>query len=89
MLKPHDCYRALGADENARQAAYRELFRCQPDPGLVDEIREATNGNHALGTSRFQEQVAGALDRRVTRGRSGRPRKQVEPATDGLFGANR
>jgi putative transposase len=47
-------YRAFGADEQGRQAAYRELFRYQFDPGLVNEIRKATNGNFALGSSRFQ-----------------------------------
>ena len=38
LLGPNDCYRASGADEEGRQAAYRELFRYQLDPGLVDEI---------------------------------------------------
>jgi putative transposase len=72
-LRPHDYYRALGTDRDERQAAYRELFRYRLDPGLVDEIREATNGNYVLGSSRFQDQVARALGRRVSRGRSGRP----------------
>jgi len=89
VLAPNDCYLALGADEEGRQAAYRELFRYQLDPGLVDEIREATNGNYALGGSRFQDQVARALGRRVARGRSGRPAKQRNRATDDLFGADR
>ena len=87
-LRPHDYYRALGTDRDERQAAYRELFRNRLDPGLVDEIREATNGNYVLGSSRFQDQVARALGRRVSRGRSGRPRKQVDTATDDLFGAD-
>jgi len=89
VLSPHESYRALGADEQGRQTAYRELFRYQIDPGLVDEIREATNGNYVLGSSRFQEQVAKALGRRVVRGRSGRPKKEIDTATDDLFGANR
>jgi len=65
--------------------AYRELFRYQLDPGLVDEIREATNGNYALGTSRFQEEVARALGREWF-GRSGRPKTQVDTDTGDLFG---
>ncbi len=84
-LSPHECYRALGPDDAQRQAAYRELFRYQLDPGLVDEIRDATNGNYALGSARFQEQVAMAVGRRVVRGRSGRPKKQAQAATDDLF----
>lgn len=89
VLRPHDCYRALGVDEESRQTAYRELFRYQLDPGLVDKIREATNGNYALGSSHFQDQVARALGRRAARGQSGRPKKQVDTATDDLFGADR
>ena len=86
-MTPHESYLALGTDEQARRTAYRELFRYQLDPGLVDEIREATNGNYALGSSRFQEEVAKALGRRVVRGRSGRPKKQVDTAVNDLFGA--
>jgi len=89
VLAPHESYRALGTDEQVRQTAYRELFRYQLDPGLVDEIRKATNGNYALGSSRFQEEVAKALGRRVVRGRSGRPKKQVDTAMNDLFGADR
>jgi putative transposase len=61
------------------RAAYRELFRYQLDPGLVDEIRAATNGNYALGSPHFQAQIAAALGRRVTPGKSGRPRNNKEP----------
>ena len=85
-LKPHISYSALGRDKDERQAAYRELFRFQLDTGLIDEIREATNGNYVLGSSHFQEQVAWALGRRVVRGQSGRPKKQVDMATVDLFG---
>jgi putative transposase len=53
--------------------AYRALFRYQLEPGLVDETRSATNGNYALGNSRFKEQIAEALGRRVTKGKAGRP----------------
>jgi putative transposase len=88
-LTPHESYQALGTDEQARLTAYRELFRYQFDPGLVDEIREATNGNYALGSSRFQEEVAKTLGLRVVRGRSGRPKNKVDTATNDLFGADR
>lgn len=73
FLKLHELYLALGLNDKERQLAYRELFRYQLEPGLVDEIRSATNGNYALGSSRFKEQVADALGRRVTRGKAGRP----------------
>ena len=76
LVTPHALYMGLGADEPARQCAYRELFRYELDPGLVDEIRKATNGNFALGDTRFGEQIAQALGRRVQAGKVGRPLKK-------------
>ncbi|MGB5234620.1 MAG: transposase, partial [Candidatus Macondimonas sp.] len=68
-----------------RQAAYRELFRDALEPGLVDEIRRATNGNFALGNESFATQVSVALGRRAAPGKPGRPRKPVEPESSNLF----
>ena len=45
------------------------------DPGLVDQIRTATNGGYVLGTERFQKEIAAMLGRRTWRGRPGRPIK--------------
>lgn len=73
LLKPHPLYEALGIDASSRQAAYRELFRYELEPGLVDEIRRATNGNYALGHEGFTTQVTAALGRRAVPGKSGRP----------------
>ena len=75
LLKPHRLYQALGRDAADRQAAYRELFRHGLEPGLVDEIRRATNGNFTLGNDRFAALVSLALGRRVVPGKSGRPRR--------------
>lgn len=75
LVQPHELYLGLGADMAMRQAAYRELFRQELEPGLVDEIRKATNGNYALGDARFADQIAQALGRRVQPGKAGRPRK--------------
>jgi putative transposase len=84
LVKPHPLYEALGLDAAARQAAYRELFRYELEPGLVDEIRRATNGNFALGNERFAMQVSSALEMRVVPGKSGRPRKVQEPISGKL-----
>lgn len=86
LLSAHPLYSALGSDAVSRQAAYRELFRFELESGLVDEIRRATNGNFALGNSRFTDEIAAALGRRVTPGQSGRPRKIIEAASGGLMG---
>ena len=74
-LVEHPVYTALGDDLEGRRAAYRELFRYHLDPGIVDQIRSATNGNYALGSERFRREVAATLARRVEPGKSGRPRK--------------
>lgn len=75
LIVPHSLYMALGADSDMRAAAYRELFRHELDPGLVDEIRKATSGNFALGDNRFVAEIESALGRRVSRGSPGRPRR--------------
>lgn len=85
LVQPHELYQALGTDAAKRQAAYRELFRHELEPGLVDEIRRATHGNFALGSERFSDEVATLLGRRVTPGKSGRPRKAPAPESGELF----
>jgi len=77
LVKSHEVYVVLGPDAASRQAAYRELFRYELEPKLADQIRRATNGNFALGSALFAEQIGAALGRRVTPGKSGRPRKLV------------
>lgn len=86
LLSPHPVYQAIAADDAGRQAGYRELFRHELEPGLVDAIRGATNGNFVLGDERFCDQIASALGRRVTPGVAGRPRKIDEMASPDLFG---
>lgn len=77
LLKAHALHTALGKDGEQRRTAYRELFRHALDPGVIDELRHATNGNYALGSPRFQAQIEAAVGRRVVPGKSGRPRKGV------------
>ncbi|MDP2431194.1 MAG: transposase [Pseudomonadota bacterium] len=85
VISPHPLYVSLGADTRSRSAAYREFFRYELDPGLVDEIRKASNGNFALGDSRFAAAIGAAMGRRVTPGVSGRPRNLPEPISGSLF----
>ncbi len=85
VLAPQTLYLAQGADETTRQAAYREMFRHELEPGLVDEIRLATNGNFALGDSVFTAQIEQALGRRTTRGKPGRPVKRIEAPSEPLL----
>ncbi|MFT7528809.1 MAG: putative transposase [Arenicella sp.] len=87
VITPHCLYNALGKDREEQQTAYRELFRYQLDPGVVDEIRNATNGNYALGSERFANEVSQALGVRASRGKAGRPpnRTEIPVESTGLF----
>ena len=78
MLSPHSVYLSLGRSSTERQIAYRELFRHELEPGTIDQIRQATNGNFALGNLRFKEEITSILGRRVTPGKAGRPRKDTK-----------
>ncbi len=73
VLTPHPDYLALGLRKSDRLASYRELFSAHLEPERIAEIRQATNGNYALGDDRFRDEVARMLNRRVTPGVSGRP----------------
>jgi putative transposase len=75
LLTRHAQYLALGSTDEARREGYRQLFRSELHPEVVQEIRDATNGNFALGGERFKRQVETMLGRRVSRGQRGRPRK--------------
>ena len=85
LITTHALYRALGDNATSRQAAYRELFREELEAGVVDQIRHATNGNYALGSQLFGEQIAQALKQRAQPGKPGRPRKAPVPKSDDLF----
>ena len=84
FIAAHETYIRLGSSRDERALRYRELFRSELDPGMVDQIRTATNGNYALGSDRFADEIETMLGRRATPGKSGRPRKAVpeEPNRD-------
>lgn len=83
VLTPHAEYLRLGRTVDTRHAAYRALFKAHLDPALLSSIRQATNGNFALGNARFTSEIARMLKRRVTPGRAGRPRKAVPQPVPG------
>lgn len=77
MVVPHDEYLRLGRSDTLRRKQYRELFSTHLEPDLLDDIRQSTNGNYVLGNSRFKEEIATMLKRRVTPGKAGRPIKEA------------
>ncbi len=76
LISHHPLYLAsFGQADKERQVAYCGLFSHELNSGKIDKIRRATNGNFALGDSRFVDEIAEMLGRRVTSGKAGRPRK--------------
>ncbi len=78
LIQPHPVYRALGENDEARQIAYRELFRHHMDNNLLHDIREALNHELVLGRSYFKEKIEKLTQRQTTLGQPGRPRVEDE-----------
>ncbi len=78
LATPHALYLQLGAGKECRLHAYRKLFKENVEERLLQDIRESTNRNLALGTERFKEEIEAALARRVRLAAPGRkPGKSV------------
>lgn len=76
LITPYLAYQRLGWTDAERQAAYRALFGTHIDTQTLTAIRDAANQNRVLGDDRFIEQIETMLQRKLTPGRRGRPRKQ-------------
>jgi putative transposase len=79
LVKHHPIYKALGLDAAGRQAVYRELFKHELEPAVLNNIRKAANGNFVLGREQFATEISSALGRRVVPGKPGRPRSRQHP----------
>ena len=75
LVSPHLEYLRLGKTYEARQAAYRQLFKYRIAESRMDEIREATNKAWALGNDRFKKGIQKQLDRSVEPSARGGDRK--------------
>ena len=76
LLSPHPLYLALGADDNARRAAYRELFCVALDEQPLSNRRLALNQNQPIGDARFYREIEAMTGQRWELRRRGRPRKR-------------
>jgi len=83
VVCPHDMYQGLGRDEEARQAAYRALFRGYSDERDIGEIRACLQSGTPLGNDRFREEVERMLKVKVGHTKRGRP-KQNSSRLNGL-----
>ena len=75
LVAPHAVYCRLGHSREARQAAYRELFRAAIPEADLCTIRDATQNAWALGGEVFCREIE-ALSRRAKRAPMGRPRRE-------------
>ena len=77
LLIPHPEYLALGNTRELRQTRYQCLFQTQLSEKTLADIRAATNKAWYLGSSRFAEEIAQQLNRRVLpKPRGGNTRSQ-------------
>jgi putative transposase len=81
-LAPHDIYRALGATDEDRGSAYRDLVAAGLPEGDLTRIRESAKRCRALGRESFCAELEALLRRPVAPRPQGRPKRgQVEKLT--------
>lgn len=78
LVTPHPEYQRLGRTDEARQAAYRQLFKHHIAESSIAEIREATNKAWVLGNDRFKRRIQQQLERRVEPSARGGDRKSAQ-----------
>ena len=86
LLTPHPVYLQLGATDEARRSAYRELFAHHPDDEVVDELRLALNQNQPLGNVRFLAKIERMTGQRREARPRGRPAALRNGGGDGSTG---
>lgn len=74
-IRAHQLYTRLGRTPEAREKAYRSLFRSKIAEKTLAEIRESTNKAWVLGSSRFKQQIEKKLNRRVAPSERGGDRR--------------
>ena len=86
LWTPHWVYQELGSTPEERTVAYRELFRSQLEPELVNTIRLSTNQEMALGNDRFRKEIERLSGRRVIPAKRGpKPKSRQEAEQEFLL----
>ena len=75
LITTHEMYRELGRSKEAREKAYRELFRHHIPEKTLTEIRSATNKAWVLGNERFQSRIEKLIERQTAPKSKGGDRK--------------
>lgn len=82
---PHPEYLRLGSDKTERVAAYQALFSEVLDAERVQQIRDSLNRGHALGTSRFRDEMERLTGVRQQAAKRGRKPKSVLGAEESNY----
>lgn len=82
LLSAHPEYQALGTSAMERQSAYHKLFTSTVDEAGLEEIRDTINRGWPLGSERFKDEIAAALQRAARPPRRGRPQTCGQPRSD-------
>jgi putative transposase len=77
LVTAYPQYRALGASEDERRAAFQSLCATPLEQRVLEQIRTAINTDSAFGSERFMQEAEGQLGRSVRPPQRGRPRKDV------------
>lgn len=73
LITPHELYWQLGNTPFAREAAYNALVQAGISSGEQAQISQAVHSGWALGEADFIAALQKNTDRRVSKGRPGRP----------------
>lgn len=79
LITDHALYWALGNTPFEREIAYKGLLEHVLTPSEIDEITTTTLKGWALGSDEFKRALARKIERRVSPGSPGRPRKVGNP----------
>jgi len=78
LIMPHQEYEGLGATDEQRESAYRQLFHSHITDVTLEAIREATNKAWVLGSDSFKNKLEKTLNRPVaSRGQGGDRKSKV------------
>ena len=72
LVSPHPVYISLASNDVERQSRYRSLFGEEIPVSVIEQVRNATNGNAAFGSELFMEKLGLALGRKLTAKRIGK-----------------
>lgn len=83
-LRPSAEFLNLADDPARRRDAYRALIRDGMETALLSEVRHAISSGYPLGSDSFKAELRATSRRRISRGRSGRPRNRGQTPIIGV-----